>query len=252
MKLSSLSTGILVLGLFVGCGDDEGAGVTPDPSTSSSETSVAAGDAGADAEVTSASDAVTSSESAERDAAVAPEAGMSSGGDVTDAAVGSTAEATSDEMSGDAAAGDAGDGGSGGGEECSAGSATGPDVPEDECMNLAADNWCESYSATGACMQMVATRDVSIYEAFVSCLNDALADAEACDGDVDAAVGECFAAADATSCAVHVDACDAYAGCETDTVETCDQVAAKYHDSFVDFAAPYFACGYPAASAFGE
>lgn len=253
MKLSSLSTGILVLGLFAGCGDDEGAGVTPDASSPSSETSAVADDAGADAEVASSSEAVTSSEVTHADAAVAPEAGASSGGDVTDAAVASTAEATSAEVSGDAAAGDAGDGGSsGGGEECSPGSASGSDAPDDECTTLAAQNWCENYTAEGACLAVYATRDASIYAAYVDCMNDALAAAEACSGDVDAVVFECYAAADLTACPVHVDACDAYEGCESDTVEQCDQVAAKYHDAFIADFAELFACGTSAASALGE
>ncbi len=246
--ISSLSSGILVLSLGVACGDDEGSGVTPSPSGSSGEPTE--GDAAADAEVNVTSEDVSSSDTSQTTETPPVEAGT----DLPDAAM---TETTADQSSvvhhvdaGDAAAaGDAGPDGGGGAPECNVGSEVGV---EDNCAALAADNWCESESASFACSAMAFLRDESVYDAFVSCLDDALEPTDACDGDIDTMVADCFAAADATACPIHVEACEVYEGCETETVEECNQIAAKYNDSYVSSAAGYFYCGYDPAAAFGE
>jgi hypothetical protein len=245
--ISSLSSGILVLSLGVACGDDEGSGVTPSPSGSSGEPTE--GDAAADAEVNVTSEDVSSSDTSQTTETPPVEAGP----DLPDAAM---TETTADQSSvvhpvdaGDAApAGDAGPDGGGGAPECNVGSEVGV---EDNCATLAADNWCDSESASGACSLMAFLRDQSVYEVFVACLDDALESSGACD-DVDAVIAPCMAAADATACSVHVEACEAYEGCETETVEECNQIAAKYNDEAVSIFAGYLYCGYDPAAAFGE
>lgn len=224
------------MSLGAACGDDEGSGVTPTPSASTEDPTPA--DAAVDAESPATSEDESSSTA---------ETLVEAGPDLPDAAPTGTGDHSSMPVP-EVDAGDAGPDG-GGGLECSVGSEEGA---TDSCEELAADNWCESPSAFYACSAVAFLRDASIYEAFVSCMNDAFEPSNACDGDVDAAVGECFAAADATACPVHVEACEVYEGCETETVEECNQVAAKYNDAAVSIFADYLYCGYPPAAAFGE
>lgn len=234
---------LLVLGLAVGCGDDDNAPSPPENSSSdSSAADASTGSNPVDSDSTT-KDPVDSS----GDAGAGETSSSSDPGEQTSATSVSSADSTS---SGPVMSGDAGpstdDTGAG---ECSPGSAT---AIEDECLYMTG-LWCESFDAALTCSLAAFLKDEAVYDVLIACLNETFSEEGACDLSEDemaAKVFECEALADATACPVEADACAVYADCEEYTVEECNAVAAKYNDDWV--AVAEFGCEVSPAEALGE
>lgn len=233
---------LLVLGIAVGCGDDDSA---PSPAESNSSSSDAT-----DASTASPSDSNSDTKGpvdSSGDAGTGETSSSSEPAEQTSATSAPPADSTSSEP---ATSGDAGPSTDDtGANECSPGSALGV---EDMCPYMT-ESWCDSFDATLVCSLSSLSKDEAVYDVLIACLNDTFSEEGACDLSEDemaAKVFECEALADATACPVELEGCAVYADCEEYTVEQCNAVAAKYNDDWVAWSE--FGCDISPAQALGE